>query len=247
MKIRLPFITEKKASQVDAVGAMISTSIFCLIFFAIISIWFDEHLPVGMFDFFSEIDIKSGIMHAWPIFLWGGGFTAVVAILTKNNRILNEDAEGHMVKGFWSSAAAGFFEEICFRWALFLSATIGVQFVNWLFLGFVDGWMGPIKWLHLTIFGPLATFMTFGAARDLMLGMGWVIGAAILSANAKFRDGHKYLGIIGVINSWYIGLYLFYVAFAFGLPAAIIVHFLYDLLIHAVIYVDRVFERWMDR
>jgi hypothetical protein len=237
---------ERKASQSAAIGVMISATISSLFFFWFWGIWFDEHFPVGMFDFFSETNIVGGIKASWPIFIWAGGFTLVVAILTKNSMTRNLKAEQEFAKGFWSSLGAGIFEEICFRWALFLGATVGVQFINWLLLGFVDGWMGPIQWLHVTIFGPLATFMTFGYAEGLMSGMGWVVGAAILSANAKFRDGHKYLGIVGIINSWYIGLFFFYLAFTYGLLAAIVVHFLYDLLIHAVIYADSVVERWID-
>ncbi len=67
---------------------------------------------------------------------------------------------------------------------------------------------------------------------------GWAIGAAMLAANAKFRDGHKYQGMLGWINSWFMGLYFFWLMFNYGLPAAIVVHIVYDIVCfawHAII------------
>lgn len=54
---------------------------------------------------------------------------------------------------------------------------------------------------------------------------------AVIWTNVLFRKGHKYQGILGVIHSYVSGFYLIYVAFTFGLLYAIIVHFLYDLLV----------------
>lgn len=200
-----------------------------------------------MFDFLTNNDVLGGITASWLVFLWAGGFTLILAIFTSNSIAKNKRAEENLVRGSIKSLAAGVFEEICFRWAVFLGATIGLQVTNWLLFGWVDGLAGPVKWLHEVIFGPIATFMTLGKAEDLMLGMGWVVGAAILAANAKFRDGHKYLGFIGFVNSWYIGIFLFYIVFTYGLLAAIVVHFLYNLLIEIIIYVDSVIERQLMR
>jgi len=61
---------------------------------------------------------------------------------------------------------------------------------------------------------------------------------AIFWSNIKFQKGHKYQGSAGTLNSYILGLYLFYIAFTYGLLYAILVHFLFDLFIfgseHAV-------------
>ncbi|MFH1367287.1 MAG: hypothetical protein ABIH38_04885 [Patescibacteria group bacterium] len=54
---------------------------------------------------------------------------------------------------------------------------------------------------------------------------------AILWSNAKFRDGHKYQGAAGMLNSYIFGFYMFYLAFNYGLAYAIVVHFAFDLFL----------------
>lgn len=56
---------------------------------------------------------------------------------------------------------------------------------------------------------------------------------AVIWTNVLFRKGHKYQGVLGMAHSYISGFYLIYVAFTFGLLYAIIVHFLYDLLLYA--------------
>lgn len=51
---------------------------------------------------------------------------------------------------------------------------------------------------------------------------------AVLWSNAKFRNGHKYQGPYGMMNSYIFGLYMFYITFGYGLLYAIILHALYD-------------------
>jgi len=94
---------------------------------------------------------------------------------------------------------------------------------------------GLLEWIHLNITAPIADWTTFGALHDqLYHPAGWLAGAAVLSANAGFRDGHKYQGILGYVNSWFLGMVFFWLMFTYGLLAAILVHFLYDLIIFAV-------------
>ncbi|OGF24850.1 hypothetical protein A2331_04890 [Candidatus Falkowbacteria bacterium RIFOXYB2_FULL_34_18] len=52
--------------------------------------------------------------------------------------------------------------------------------------------------------------------------------AAVMWSNAKFRNAHKYQGPAGMLNSYVIGFYMFYIAFNYGLIYAMIVHFLFD-------------------
>ena len=58
--------------------------------------------------------------------------------------------------------------------------------------------------------------------------MDWGIGAGMLAANAFFRDGHKYQGNFGMVNSWFIGMYMFHILFTYGLPECMFAHFAYN-------------------
>lgn len=50
----------------------------------------------------------------------------------------------------------------------------------------------------------------------------------VLLANVFYRDGKKYQGVLGWINSWYVGLALANVMINHGLFTALAVHLLYD-------------------
>lgn len=94
----------------------------------------------------------------------------------------------------------------------------------------------PIRWLYEFLINPVADFTSLGKLHAFLYPAGdnpdaWAAGAAIVSANLFFRDGHKYQGFLGWTNSWFIGMVFFWVMFTFGLVPAMLVHFLYDLLI----------------
>jgi len=100
------------------------------------------------------------------------------------------------------------------------------------------------EYLQVHVFGPIANWFTLGLLESWLLTPSlWHIGAGMLAANGAFRDGHKYLGLIGFLNAWFIGMFFFYLMFTYGLVAAIVVHFLYDALIFFVRYLDEVIER----
>jgi len=186
------------------------------------------------------------IYAAWPIFAWGAGVTAWSVFRTYNSREDNRHAERVIAGGFLISLWAGVMEEICFRWLIFLNAIIGALIVNFLFFGFLG--FGITEFLTVHIVAPIADFFTFGALHQYLGNPEyWTVAAGIISANAFFRDGHKYQGLLGWVNSWFLGMFFFYMMFTYGLPAAILVHFLYDLLIFSVVYIDRVIERAQGR
>lgn len=81
--------------------------------------------------------------------------------------------------------------------------------------------------IHFTTFDQMDSVLNNQHDRIFLFG-------AIL-ANAWFRDGHKYQGPLGVINSWYCGLVLLYATVTYGVITAIAVHTIYD-LIHSIIY-----------
>lgn len=218
---------------------------FSFLFLLVVEWLWPNATPFEIFQFWKNNNIWAGVFASWPIFLWGGGVTAIRAHLTKNDRETNKNAEMLLIGGFIISAAAGILEEMIFRWIIFLSGIVGVKIANFLFFGFLG--FGIPEWLHLNLFGPVVNFLTLGKMEWLIFGMGWAVGAAALAANAKFRKEHAYLGIFGLLNSWIIGFFLFWIMFAYGLLTAIIVHFLYDMLIYAVRYVDAAKERTETR
>lgn len=198
------------------------------------------------YDFFELWNIKGGpldwIKSSVWVFAWGAGFTAVVSMLTRNKEHENRYAEEYLQRGFWVSVRAGLMEEVLFRWLLFMFMIVFVKVVNFILLGFAG--FGLVELLHNYVMGPVANFFTLGLLSNLLVDPAvWAVGAGLLAANAKFRDGHKYLGFIGLVNSWFIGMFFFYLMFKYGLLAAIVVHFLYDLFIFIVRYIDCVIER----
>jgi len=206
------------------------------VFLIIVTHFWPHVIPFGLFQFWKNNNIYAGVNASWPIFLWGTSVTAIYAIFTLNSRETNGDAEKILWGGFIISAIVGVFEEIIFRWILFLTAIIGVKISNFILCGL-------IKWLHLNFFGVIINFITLKKMSWLIFGMGWSVGAAALVANAKFRGEHAYLGVFGYFNSWFIGFFLFWIMFKYGIITAITVHFLYDMLIFIVRYVDAAIER----
>ncbi len=89
----------------------------------------------------------------------------------------------------------------------------------------------PIYWIyevltwvvHITTF-TLADSVIYGVHDRLL-----IFGAIV--ANAWFRDGHKYQGPLGLVNSWYAGIVLLYATVTYGLLTAIAVHAVNNIIV----------------
>ncbi len=206
----------------------------------IVMIFWRNCIPYSLFEvwYMGKGSTIAGIMASWPIFLWGGGLTFLACSLTNNERKINKYAEDIITKGTVVSIIAGVFEEICFRWWFFYGEILGFKLINLIFCG-------AIQWLFLEVFSPLTNWVTLGYLQDYLINpnVHWAVGAAIIGANGKFRDGHVYLGWFGFLNSWFIGMFMFYLMFNFGLLAAILSHFIYDQIIFTIRYLDACYER----
>ena len=186
--------------------------------------------PVNGFWFVNG-DIYDWIYTARYIFYWLI-FLSIIKFLKGLGEPELEKPGNILRSGFWISLRAGVIEEIGFRWIIFLGSMIGIYITNWVLGGFFGKDYGLIYWFYSVVKAPISNFLTLGLLKDqLITNQFWYFGAAIVSANALFRDGHKYLGWFGYLNSWCIGMFLFHVMFVHGLFAAIVIHFLYDLLI----------------
>ena len=103
-------------------------------------------------------------------------------------------------------------------------AALGAAISIWLALH-VD----PVYWFYEHALVPLIRFVTFHKMDSVLsgeYGKTFLFGAIL--ANAWFRDGHKYQGIIGYVNSWFVGLILLYAMMTYGLWTAMVIHILYD-------------------
>ncbi|MEK7638811.1 MAG: hypothetical protein AAB388_01485 [Patescibacteria group bacterium] len=195
-------------------------------------------IPFRLFEFWVIPKLSfEPIIQAWPLFAWGAGLTTIVSILTRNEARLNRDAEQFLSKGFALSLMAGVFEEIIFRWLLFFIAVPWVYVLNIVTFGIYS-------WLYTSVVGPIANLSTLGLLEHILFnGYGWAVGSAVIVSNGMFRNGHRYQGLLGFVNSWFIGMLLFLIMFQHGLLVAILIHFLYDMFIFLVRYVDAAIER----
>lgn len=188
---------------------------------------FIQYIPFNIFSFWRmDGTLAQWWDTIWPFCAFGLTFGILIILFSRKRKNLT------LGQAFVISAWAGIAEEIIWRWALFLFCIPWLRGVNWLLGGFIgEGW-GVTVFMYTYIGAPITNFFTFGALSEyLWHSEGWFVGAAMLVANSSFRDGHKYQGFLGYWNSWFVGLGLFIVFFKYGLIAAIIIHFLYDMVL----------------
>ncbi len=207
--------------------------------------WWPDLIPLDTWSLWDSkgTNIGDWMKVAWPIFAWGIGVNILFTFIRSNDRGFDgfrhyePDGMEIWIKGGLISLWAGITEEIAFRWLIFLSAIATVRFGNFLFFGWAG--FGLPEWFHSHAWGPLANWSTFDQLEPYIFSEhGWAVGAALLYSNAFFRDGHKYQGLFGVLNSWFCGMFFFWVTFNYGLLAAIVIHVLYDFAIftYAAVY-----------
>ena len=236
------------AEQIEAVapGQNLLWAITLLISYAcaaILMYFWSDLVPFK----FNQAWVSHGTLTDWLLaarwmLAWGTGITIIFAFFTRDKGDEIRHAEINFLKHAWISVRAGVCEEINFRWLGFMSWIIIGYFLNWVLGGFMGH--GLLHWLMIKALGPVADFFTLGLLHNLLTNPAvWAIGLGLINANAAFRDGHKYLGWFGYVNSWFIGMFLFYMMLTYGLLAAIVVHAIYDLLIFTVNYLHCVIER----
>jgi hypothetical protein len=101
----------------------------------------------------------------------------------------------------------------------------------------------PVYWMYQSIIFPFFGWASFGLLDPILYyeHAPWLFIAGAISANAKFRDGHKYQGLFGLCNAWAVGFMLLYAMLYYGLWVAIIVHVVYDILFAVAGYLGRKF------
>ena len=188
--------------------------------------WLWGDLILLSFGDLAKFDL-TGLVKVWFIFAWAFAATWVLGKLFGQS---DEDPAEIFTSGLWISLNAGVFEELIYRWLVFFSAMVVIPVFDWVIPW--DLW----RLLYTEILIPLANFTTFGALEpQLYHPASWVVGAAIVSASIAFRDVHAYLGLIGLVNSWFFGMVMFYLTFNYGILVAIIAHVLYDVIVFSTI------------
>lgn len=177
----------------------------------------------------SGLDVD-GLRKVWFMFAWIGVVSAI--------HIAAKQREPSGSRSRWSllgivltiSLLVGIVEEVIYRCFIFFSMMVVLTFCNTVTSGLV-------QWFYVQVSIPIANALTFQVLRPELLNSNWIVGAAILSANAIFAGAHVNsrntfkLNAISVLNAWVIGMVLFYLVFNYGLFTAIAAHVLYDALV----------------
>ena len=107
------------------------------------------------------------------------------------------------------------------------------------------GTTDPWYWVYNTITMPLLNLVSLGSFTDILNpelhSPLFVMGGIV--ANVWFRDGHKYQGIVGYLDSWLIGFVLLYAMMTYGLLTAITLHAIWNTTIYLIRYGRRKFFR----
>ncbi len=208
-------------------------------------VYFFPHLikPFGFFEFWTiKGNFWNAVKEAWPWYAWGFGATFMFLLFRNDNISTHNSPMDKFISGVLISVWAGVAEEMAFRWLFFFSAIVILPVSNWIF----GGWFGLelIRWLYEDALCPIANFFTFGYLEPYLInGYGWVIGAAVISSNGRFRNGHAYQGTLGLVNSWFFGMYMHWMVFKYGILPAIFVHFLYDFIIFTMEAISSIFDK----
>lgn len=200
--------------------------------------WFWEKpfaIDLWKYWIFDQTAIQQALTASIPIFIWAAAVNTIVGCFISFEKSDLRNTNEILTDGFCISLFAGVVEEFLFRWLFLYSAMLATQICCFLFFGWISSWFELPRLLYQYIIQPIMELVSFGSLNWLW-EYNWLISSSVVSANATFRDGHKYQGFFGWVNSWVIGFFLFWIMFTYGLPAAIVVHFTYDFIIYVIIF-----------
>lgn len=225
--------TTDSAEKSKEVPWPVRAILFFVFIGVLVSFWPTLIKPFGFFEFWDmKGDFCEAVKNAWPWYAWGFGVT-FLALFSNENKPTPGTPGEKFLGGTLISIWAGIAEEIAFRWLFFFSAIVMLPVVNWILGGFMG--LELLRWLYQYILCPIANFFTFGYLETYLLnGYGWAVGAAVISSNGRFRNGHAYQGPLGLVNSWFFGMYMHWVVFKYGIMPAMFIHFLYDFIIFSL-------------
>lgn len=195
-----------------------------LVIFFILRHFWGEYMLLDLGDLKGDGTVSlHGLGHIWWFGLWALAAGTLSAYVSSQS-ISVDDKTTALFKGWWFALNAGVWEELIYRWLLFVTSMVVLPFLNFITFGLV-------KWFFGTLFVPFANFMSFHSLEAQLHYGPWFFGAALVSAAADFRKAHNHLGPLGAVNAWFAGLVLFYVMFHYGILTAIVAHILFDVVV----------------
>jgi len=106
-----------------------------------------------------------------------------------------------------------------------------------------------VFWVYQNILIPITDFATLGLMHATLHDPSHqpLLVFGILSANIAFRNGHKYQGVRGFINSWYCGCVLIVATLNYGIWVAITVHAAYNIVFDVARYLGAKYSNGTSR
>ena len=195
-----------------------------LALYFIFKFFWGEYMLLDLGDLKGDGTVSlADLNHIWWFGVWALVLGVLAAAIRANTTYVSNRTTA-VLRGLWLSINAGVWEELIYRWLLFVTSMVLLPFFNLITFGLV-------KWFFGTLFVPFVNWISFHSLEQQLHYGPWFFGAALVSAAADFRKAHVHLGPIGWINSWFGGLALFYIMFHYGLFVAIVAHIVYDIII----------------
>jgi hypothetical protein len=191
-----------------------------------------NHSWPGFFDPFQywwlTDNLAIAVAQSWPFYVYEIIITIVVLKRAENDFFIIY-YNTVSFKDIYRSVMAGILEEIGFRCIFIFTSMIPIALMELVF-------PGVIMWWYKNIFFPFTDIITLRLMHNTIYGHPTIFMAGALSANAAFRNGHKYQGSFGVFSAWFAGLYLLQIMLTKGLIVAILAHMICDLTINFTRY-----------
>lgn len=168
----------------------------------------------------------SAVISVFFLFLYAGSSRVLLyAVLKHKRRYRIAEPSTIIWRGTYTNVHAAICEELVYRGFVLMALMPALVLLNYITLGVLQ----PI---FEEVLLPVANWMTLGLLSDwLNHSEGWILGAAILTSNFVFAITHLDLPPRTQIYIWFFGMIMFWTLFQYGLFAAIIVHFLHNMLI----------------
>lgn len=202
----------------------------CFIVTVVVKLFWPQLIPYELLELFNfNFSLKGVFELSRYILLYAVVINVIVGIINFFKKGYVLESKITIPKIFTISFTAGVVEEIMFRWIIFFGQIVIYQLLNIVLFGIP-------QWLYIHITGPLGNLLTLGLLNQTFYGPYWFVGAAMMTSNGKFRDGHLYQGVLGYISAWFTGMFFFYLTINFGLIAAMLIHFLFDVCALSTVY-----------
>ena len=243
-------VGNKKKKDEDKKSPLFTRMIWAFIGMLLIQWIWPDWIPFETYQFW---EIKGNLFQwltapvVWPFFIWAIVFALGFCLVIPHqlgmtsidgiHRTFRELTSGRIILGgVIYSAVMGAVKPVAYRWLFFFNAFFFVWLGNFFlggFIGYLPGveseW-GVIMWIYTKILIPIVDYVSLGYLTEFLRSPYWLLGAALLSANATAREDRIFKGFWGWISAFFFGFMQFWVLFQFGLVACIVIQVIYSLI-----------------